>query len=508
MNEPKHIIDKVILDICVDTLDKGEHIKNNISAFLENRLFPYLEKQFSMYDQSDKLLRFDKLNFDVKVSSWSEVGNLTFQVKSQLLDQLEEIKGLSILSASGFDADWDSMPNTTRDKMIEHSHEVISFDLNRENVLLYFLERGYLPWYGNEEHINEISESETWIETLKNRRFTDKLNAILQHNDEALDRFLLQFPFEMALLYYRQFAHIPDMLLGNIEKLFAILPSSVARCLLKILILVSLKCNDDRIEKATHCIPSKVELSGLNDRQVTEANHLWKPIFWSLIMGSNQENPIRGQVLVNKLLENKMQNIFLIDSKKIQDYSTIETELEGQTRAKQQPYFEKTDEEVTTSSAGIILLHPFLYTFFERTKISQGRGLLPPGSENLAVQALRYLATGNENFFGGNMVLEKFICGLPLKFPVDRESQLTDAIKEEAVNLLTEVIRQWPVLKNTSPDGLRQLFILRQGKLLKSSEGFKLLVERKAQDVLLEKLHWNYSIVKFPWREELLFVEW
>jgi hypothetical protein len=126
----------------------------------------------------------------------------------------------------------------------------------------------------------------------------------------------------------------------------------------------------------------------------------------------------------------------------------------------------------------------------------------------LQFRRLRYLATGTENFFGGNMVLEKFICGLPLKFPLERESQLTDVLKEEAEHLLAEVIRQWPVLKNTSPDGLRQLFIQRQGKLVKSRDGFKLLVERKSQDVLLEKLHWNYSIVKFPWRDDLLFVEW
>jgi hypothetical protein len=35
-----------------------------------------------------------------------------------------------------------------------------------------------------------------------------------------------------------------------------------------------------------------------------------------------------------------------------------------------------------------------------------------------------------------------------------------------------------------------------------------LIVERKAQDVLLEKLNWNISLVKFPWKKELITVEW
>jgi hypothetical protein len=34
------------------------------------------------------------------------------------------------------------------------------------------------------------------------------------------------------------------------------------------------------------------------------------------------------------------------------------------------------------------------------------------------------------------------------------------------------------------------------------------MVERAAQDVLLDKITWNISLVKLPWVKELLFVEW
>jgi hypothetical protein len=499
VKESNHIIDKVFLEVHTGILDEGEYIKNHISAFLENRLFPYFEKQFSIYDLSDRLLRFEKLRFEIEVSSWSDVEKLSLHVKSQLLDQLEAVRVLSASSGEGFGADWDSIPVESRDRLIEQSHEVLSFESNRENVFLFYLERGYLPWYGNENIVEEISESKTWNETLKSPRFFARLTAIFQHNEEALERFRLQFPVPMVLAYYFSLANIPEQERHKFIKLFVFLPTFISNCLLKVLILVTLKDNSERIKRASACIPGKIESSELNPRQLSEANKMWKTIYSGFI---------KGQLRVNNLPDKMLFHVFEPVSAKSEQILAEESEIDFKTRIKEQPYFEMPDEEVTTSCSGIILLHPFFYTFFERTKISTERGVLPVATANQAVQALRYLATGSENFFGGSMVLEKFICGLPLKFPLERESQLSDAIKEEAEHLLNEVIRQWPVLKNTSPDGLRQLFLQRQGKLVQTRDGFKLLVERKAQDVLLEKLHWNYSIVKFPWRNELLYVEW
>lgn len=85
---------------------------------------------------------------------------------------------------------------------------------------------------------------------------------------------------------------------------------------------------------------------------------------------------------------------------------------------------------------------------------------------------------------------------------------LNNEVLDEAENLLSQVIKNWPALKNTGIDGLRQMFLSRNGKLIKTEQGFKLIVERKAQDILLDKLQWNISFAKLPWKKELLFVEW
>ncbi|NLC86293.1 MAG: hypothetical protein GX680_05035 [Bacteroidales bacterium] len=125
-----------------------------------------------------------------------------------------------------------------------------------------------------------------------------------------------------------------------------------------------------------------------------------------------------------------------------------------------------------------------------------------------AIQALHFLATGKANFFEGNLILEKYICGTPLKVTVERECLLSEKIKDEAINMLREVIRQWPELKNSTIDDLRELFIQRNGKLIKKGSKYKIIVERKVQDLLLEKLSWNISAVNFPWRKDVLFVDW
>ena len=92
--------------------------------------------------------------------------------------------------------------------------------------------------------------------------------------------------------------------------------------------------------------------------------------------------------------------------------------------------------------------------------------------------------------------------------PIQKQSLLTDLIKNEANELLIEVVRHWPALKNTSADGLRQMFIQRDGKLFQEDDKYKLIVERKAQDVLLESLSWNIAVIKLPWISNILFTEW
>ncbi|MDO8952863.1 MAG: contractile injection system tape measure protein, partial [Draconibacterium sp.] len=171
-------------------------------------------------------------------------------------------------------------------------------------------------------------------------------------------------------------------------------------------------------------------------------------------------------------------------------------------------FFDKDKNEIWVQNAGLILLHPFLKPFFITTEMCDKQGRFLSEDYDLPIQSLHYLATGDENFFEGSLIFEKFLCGVPLKIPVRQTSVLTGLIKTEATVLLNEVVKNWPALKNTSADGLRQMFIQRDGKLIQKEDSYKLIVERKAQDVLLEKLNWNTSMIKLPWISKIVFTEW
>jgi hypothetical protein len=86
---------------------------------------------------------------------------------------------------------------------------------------------------------------------------------------------------------------------------------------------------------------------------------------------------------------------------------------------------------------------------------------------------------------------------------------LSEEIREEAGKLLGAVLEHWTALRSDSSELLRNEFLQREAKIIiEEFQSTRLVFERKAQDILLEKLPWNLGVVKIDWRKDLLFVEW
>ncbi|MFS2190521.1 contractile injection system tape measure protein, partial [Mucilaginibacter sp. Mucisp84] len=49
---------------------------------------------------------------------------------------------------------------------------------------------------------------------------------------------------------------------------------------------------------------------------------------------------------------------------------------------------------------------------------------------------------------------------------------------DEGYNMLRTVIKYWKALKNTSPGGLREAFLIRNVKLIEAEQPARLIVER------------------------------
>ncbi|HEY9619692.1 MAG TPA: contractile injection system tape measure protein [Crinalium sp.] len=161
------------------------------------------------------------------------------------------------------------------------------------------------------------------------------------------------------------------------------------------------------------------------------------------------------------------------------------------------------------NQAGLVILHPFLLLYFEDAGLLEGEEFRDRTAQQTAIYLLHYLATKQTDAPEYELVLPKLLCGWPLNEPVSRELTLPDTALTEAEHLLQTVIDYWQVLKSTSPDGLREGFLQRPGKLTQLFEGdWRLQVEQQAIDVLLGSLPWGFNVVKLPWMESMLMVEW
>lgn len=171
---------------------------------------------------------------------------------------------------------------------------------------------------------------------------------------------------------------------------------------------------------------------------------------------------------------------------------------------------EKTglDETLHIRNAGLVLFWPFLPRFFSHLELVCGDDFLDDKARLRAMQLLGYLESGEGSLPEYRMVLAKLMCGFPVTDPPGIPVALSASETEEADELLRSVIGHWKALKNTSVKGFRDSFVRRDGLLRQETDTWKLYVERKAFDVLLDKLPWSVSVVKLPWMKGPIMVEW
>ena len=102
----------------------------------------------------------------------------------------------------------------------------------------------------------------------------------------------------------------------------------------------------------------------------------------------------------------------------------------------------------------------------------------------------------------------KVLCGMDLAEVFDFGPPITEAEVEECTALLQAVIAHASILGTMSVRGFRGTFLLRKGQLSTRDGVWLLRVERQTYDVVLDRFPWSLNIVKLPWMEALMQVEW
>ena len=172
--EQNHIIEKVFFEVNTSNIETANSIKNNISKFLKNELFPRLELLFDEFNTLETVVRFDKLNIDLSVD---DIDNLE-GVKYRIYNELEKRFKQQFKSNINLDSS-DLKPDKSAIQRISHSKDL-------ETTFIFFLENGYLPWYGKQEYIIEFTKNINWKISLNDEVFLSRLTEVFQSKNIAV----------------------------------------------------------------------------------------------------------------------------------------------------------------------------------------------------------------------------------------------------------------------------------------------------------------------------------
>nr|WP_294859425.1 contractile injection system tape measure protein [uncultured Fluviicola sp.] len=473
--ETQHIVHKLIVEVETNSKEKGITLKDNAAGFVSGSLSPVLEELFEELEKklNGRVLTLESLSIQLSATSTDlTYGDIDRLIGSAIRKEIEAQIPLSL----------ESVPDSLT------PGPVISMPKRQFQSIFHFLKTGTKPWWiANNTSLTQLMETANLLELAVTD--TETLVRELHSNtgESFLKRLVLQLPESVLIEWFTRAFHFPEKLPDILAKIPIRFPDETIKKNWWISLFRAFyefrqtgRISIDKAEYLTALIAFKQE---------ADPETLIR--FIRSITG--QAIPLKQEKMVQILQENREKQVSSKEEKRIE-----QDQKEDKTGT--------TDFYTPVENAGLILLHPFLNPFFTEIGLWENGQLTDP---ELAVHVLHFLATGQENSREYELQFEKFLCDIPEEEPIRQELPLSKEIKEEAQKLLEAVLEHWTALRSDSPELLRNEFLQREAKIIiEEFQSTRLVFERKAQDILLEKLPWNLGIVKIDWREDLLFVEW
>ncbi|MEZ4827084.1 MAG: contractile injection system tape measure protein [Bacteroidia bacterium] len=486
----------------------------NRSPVFRNRVIPRLERLFDQMVGPDTVIRLDGLEID---AGRLDPAQLEESMITQILPQVEaelreKLAGLSMVKKNAGEG-------------------IFSMQMSLVEAFCYFLEKGFFPWW------IKIEDWKNWLDVLVGYLFghakeIEVIVALLRENESAQTRFFHQagdglkkvigekLPVLPAILDNETWAVIFFHILSVAKKPSSAIREWITRTLYFYGVLDSLSGKTDREVVAKWLYDFKREFY-ISDREMTSGllaylkEHERKAdrqitLLIPLLREWVNENPEGKKKMIT---QNNFSPKTDFPEKNPNDElndSFSETNFPEKALSEKKDNKAKPEEgtEIYIENAGLVLMHPFLPNYFQELRLLTDGKFQNEESRERAVLLTQFLCAGETQFAEHTLVLNKILCGLPLGVPVLYEYAPSEKEIEETDTLLRAVVGHWKALKNTSPDGLRHNFLLREGKLIFMGSGWKLFVEQKPQDVLLGQLPWGVSRIQLSWMPDLLNVDW
>jgi len=458
-----HIIQKQTIEINFDRMDDSTGLQNRVAEVFHEEFKPQMEILLDKMFGENQFASVDKLEIDLgflNLKNWEQ--EFTEQAILKLKDELIQVNKKEI-------------------------HSKRNKETTASETFFFFLENGFLPWNKRIESIDELEQfinvNDELIIRLKNR---------IQQNEKVAERLAYQFSEEFNVKVITAFTENSS---NETDSLSAILE--------KIGALQSGTFDHRSIER--HLVDATVlKVYASEEYKNRELQ------FFTLLL-TKIENNSRLKFELREIVKNltDKSDTKIIATKENPDDS-VQEENQKQKTTYRKPMTENPNaaEAIYIRNAGLVLLHPFLPALFEILNLTKENIWTDEFSRQKAVLDLEFMVTGVEKMEEFDLMLNKILCGIDIDEIVPTDTDFDSKTYTECENLLNAVINHWEVLKNTSIAGLRETFLQRNGKLTKVDDGWRLQVEQKAFDILLNQLPWGIGIIKLPWMNEMLHVEW
>lgn len=534
-----HIIQRQVFELSAASSKMNFEWDKRAAHFLHKIIKPCIEACFDELSPQARHLVIDKLEIDLGVFA---TGEFEREGYGRLMETLR--KQLWELMATHVPDSINELPQGLSESALKNSEHVfgsqqknkssvqhLSASMATQQVLLGFLGSGHFPWWhkmhGRPQHLDEHF-SLAWMETLQERGKVI-LKEVLQTSAAARIRLSNHFSAEwiggclqlldmkggegrqqyhllqpatasfpsLQSLFHQHFWLMWMEKAGNISLPELLEATAGGRNAFsqEMAVVVLPLCIDHAILSA-HVAPLREYLQqqtapGTTRRGKTEAADPGKNV------AGEQENSATGKTRAGKTLD---------------DETLVQQVLAGiaqQSLQRKDPgAIPEEEHAIFVQAAGLVLLHPFLAELFRETGLRDGDEWCTPQSQFRALQLLSWLAFGETGLHEYRLGFLKILTGIDVETPVPAEAPLTDEEMTACRELLEAVIRHWNALRSTSPGGLQEGFLQREGKLLPAGDNYLLHVEPQAQDVLLSRLPWGYAVVRLPWMKQMLHVTW
>ncbi len=533
-------IQKLTLEITTPSQQKGEEILVNIRHFLETEILTMLEQYLEQWGQEAYIQRIEQLTLDLGTLSLADFPRNVLSIfKEKLKEELE----LAILKSRKIEtASLKGMLKQKSEQQFFNPEDQKQYSAKKqlntttitptqrlEEILLYFLQNGVLPWWSGK--IRSLANLEkAIIQVLKKEKASHlfaEIRSILSSKMKGLERFVFQFSDVLHILVVETFFPAQKT---SILRLRQVLQKHLLPILLqwnitttefqKMLWLVTFNEQKSHAQARNKNLIIKSVLNELS-KKITgnEYHQLLNQVeenFTNLKMESTEEETINQVIEVIKEISPNSTNTestLSISTTEKEPLNQTQKNLEKKTIAKEKNSTvvesnEDFSEEIYLPQAGLPLIHAMLPPFLQRLGLVKHNNFISKKGRKQAIYLLHYLVAEEENPSEEKLFLYKLLCGFPLDEVLPPPHPFTEETKQECENMLQAAISYWKIMPNTTPRSLRGSFLQRSGKLSKTDNGWLLQLESAPYDIILDYAPWTLSMVRFAWMENFLTVEW